>query len=137
MYTTLPGSIITTVCILNKKTVNQAKRSFARFKKMLNELPESTELNIDNLFDMAWNMIGSETYEPERSRVILLYDNANIRTPLVSFVDDEGNLMPLDPEGYYYGIMLDAVNGSDNVAYEYMFNEVGQREDVEYQILED
>ena len=128
LYATLIGSIVTTVCILNKKTETSAKRYFNKLKKEL-EINEKSEnpvvYSVQDLLNKAWKEIGSDDNIHERSRIVLVYDNNEVKSPLVSIVNND-TILPLSPEGIYYGVLADINEGKENIDYEFVYDEMGQ-----------
>lgn len=128
LYATLIGSIVTTVCILNKKTETSAKRYFNKLKKEL-EINEKSEnpvvYSVQDLLNKVWKEIGSDDNIHERSRIVLVYDNNEVKSPLVSIVNND-TILPLSPEGIYYGVLADINDGKENIDYEFVYDEMGQ-----------
>lgn len=132
LYTTLVGSIISTVGMISGKSEIQNRKLFNLLKKDPKVLPDTVE----KLCDYIFTIHGDENVEEEfKSRVVLVYDEQNIRQPLVCFmtiqttVNDDGDeieypvLLPLDPKGRLYGVMRAFMAGSPNVYLEPVFEQ--------------
>ena len=132
LYTTLIGSIITTVGSISGKSEIQNRKLFNTLKKDSKVLPDTVEKICDYIFTIH----GDENVEEEfKSRAVLVYDEQNIRQPLVCFMtirtmlNDDGDeveypvLLPLDPKGNLYGVMRAFMSGSPTVYIEPVFEQ--------------
>ncbi len=132
LYTTLVGSIISTVGMISGKSEIQNRKLFNALKKQPKVLPDTVEKICDYIFTIH----GDENVEEEfKSRAVLVYDEQNIRQPLVCLMtiqntlNDDGDeieypvLMPLDPKGNLYGVMRAFMTGSPNVYLEPVFEQ--------------
>lgn len=132
LYSTLIGSVITTVGALSGKSEIQNRKLFNTLKKDPKVLPDTVEEICDYIFTIH----GDENVEEEfKSRTVLVYDEQNIRQPLVCLmsiqttVNDDGDeieypvLLPLDPNGNLYGVMRAFMAGSPNVYIESVFEQ--------------
>jgi hypothetical protein len=130
LYTTLIGSIISTVGMISGKSEVQNRKLFNLLKKEPKVLPDTVEKICDYIFTIH----GDENVEEEfKSRAVLVYDEQNIRQPLVCFMtiqttlNDDGDeveypvLLPLDPKGNLYGVMRAFMSGSPSVYIEPVF----------------
>lgn len=125
LYTTLPGSIIASISMLSKVSISEQLKYFKVLKKWVDEqAKENKNITVIDIFNHVANEIGKIQKE-WRSKYILIFDKNNILTPLVTIVDDDGNPLPLTPEGFYYGVMQYAIEGRDNIDYEFLFDENG------------
>lgn len=125
LYTTLPGSIIASIAMLSGVPIKDQLKYFEVLKKWVNEQAnENKNITVIDMFNHVANEIGKLQKE-WRSKYILIFDKNNVLTPLVTIVDDGGNPLPLTPEGFYYGVMQYAMEGRDNIDYEFLFDENG------------
>jgi hypothetical protein len=132
LYTTLIGSIISTVGMLSGKSEIQNRKLFNILKKDPKVLPDTVEKICDYIFTVH----GDENVKEEfKSRAVLVYDEQNIRQPLVCLmsiqttVNDDGDevdypvLLPLDPKGDLYGVMRAFMSGSPTVYIESVYEQ--------------
>lgn len=125
LYTTLPGSIIASIGMLSGISIEDQLKYFEVLKEWVNEQSNANKtVTVIDVFNHVANEIGKLQKE-WRSKYILIFDKNNILTPLVTIVDDEGNPLPLTPEGFYYGVMQYAIEERDNIDYEFLFDENG------------
>lgn len=125
LYTTLPGSIIASISMLSKVPISEQLKYFKVFKKWVEECAnENKSITVIDMFNHVANEIGKLQKE-WRSKYILIFDKNNILTPLVTIINDDGNILPLTPEGFYYGVMQYAMEGRENIDYEFLFDENG------------
>ena len=125
LYTTLPGSIIASIAMLSGVSVKDQLKYFEILKKWVDtQANENKTVTVIDIFNHVANEIGKLQKE-WRSKYILVFDKNNVLTPLVTIVDDEGNILPLTPEGFYYGVMQYAIEGRENIDYEFLFDENG------------
>ena len=123
LYTTLPGSIIASIAMLSGVSIEEQLKYFEVLKKWV-EKHENETVTVIDIFNHVANEIGKLPKE-WRSKYILVFDKNNILTPLVTIVDDDGNPLPLTKEGFYYGVMQYAIEGRENIDYEFLFDENG------------
>lgn len=125
LYTTLPGSIIASIAMLSGVSIKDQLKYFKVLKKWVDEqAKENKNITVIDIFNHVENEIGKLQKE-WRSKYILIFDKNNVLTPLVTIVDDDGNPLPLTPEGFYYGVMQYAIEGRENIDYEFLFDENG------------
>ena len=125
LYTTLPGSIIASIAMLSGVSIKDQLKYFKVLKKWVDEqAKENKNITVIDIFNHVANEIGKLQKE-WCSKYILIFDKNNVLTPLVTIVDDDGNPLPLTPEGFYYGVMQYAMEGRDNIDYEFLFDENG------------
>ncbi len=125
LYTTLPGSIIASISMLSKVPISDQLKYFKVLKKWVKEqADENKNITVIDMFNHVANEIGKLQKE-WRSKYILIFDKNNVLTPLVTIIDDDGNILPLTPEGFYYGVMQYAMEGRENIDYEFLFDENG------------
>lgn len=125
LYTTLPGSIIASIAMLSGVSIKDQLKYFKVLKKWVDEqAKENQNITVIDIFNHVANEIGK--FQKEwRSKYILIFDKNNVLTPLVTIIDDDGNPLPLTPEGFYYGVMQYAIEGRENIDYEFLFDENG------------
>ena len=111
LYGSLIGSVIVSIGKLVKKTEDEMIEDFARFSKD-EELAKSK--NIMEVVDY----IVKDFKMPEEYKkyIVLCYDEDNKYTPIVTLVDDEGYVQPLDRNGSYLGVLA-----KDDFEMEYIF----------------
>ena len=110
--------------MLSGVSIEEQLKYFEVLKKWVNEQEnENNTLTVIDVFNHVANEIGKLQKE-WRSKYILIFDKNGILTPLVTIVDDD-NPLPLTPEGFYYGVMQYAIEGRDNIDYEFLFDENG------------
>ena len=125
LYTTLPGSIIASIGMLSGVSIEDQLKYFEVLKSWVNEQANANKnVTVIDIFNHVANEIGKLQKE-WRSKYILVFDKNDILTPLVTVIDDDGNILPLTPEGFYYGVMQYAIEGRDNIDYEFLFDENG------------
>lgn len=120
-YHTLVGSIVTTIGIITGKSEFQIRKMYNSLKKNKDSIPNT----VFDICDYVWKIFGDDAYKSARKYMVLVYDKLNIRTPLVTLVNEDGNIMPLSPDGRYTGILMTAAAGSDYVEAEFLFDEDG------------
>lgn len=125
LYTTLPGSIIASIGMLSGVSIEDQLKYFEVLKSWVNEQANANKnVTVIDIFKHVANEIGKLQKE-WRSKYILVFDKNDILTPLVTVIDDDGNILPLTPEGFYYGVMQYAIEGRENIDYEFLFDENG------------
>lgn len=125
LYTTLPGSIIASIGMLSGVSIEDQLKYFEVLKSWVNEQANANKnVTVIDIFNHVANEIGKLQKE-WRSKYILVFDKNDILTPLVTVIDDDGNILPLTPEGFYYGVMQYAIEGRENIDYEFLFDENG------------
>lgn len=120
-YRTLVGSIVTTVGIITGKSELQVRKTYNMLKKNKRAIPNT----VAEICDYVWSIFGDDDKIAERANMVLVYDKLNIRAPLVTLVNENGNIMPLSPDGTFTGILMTAANGSDYVEVEFLYDEDG------------
>lgn len=125
LYTTLPGSIIASIAMLSGVSIEDQLKYFEVLKKWVDEQANANKnVTVIDIFNHVANEIG-KLQKDWRSKYILIFDKNDILTPLVTIVDDDSNPLPLTPEGFYYGVMQYAIEGRENIDYEFLFDENG------------
>lgn len=120
-YRTLVGSIVTTIGIITGKSELQVRKTYNMLKKNKQVVPDT----VAEICDYVWSIFGDDSKIAARANMVLVYDTLNIRAPLVTLVNEEGNILPLSPNGDFTGILMTAANGSDYVGVEFLYNEDG------------
>jgi len=100
LYGSLIGSCIVTIGKLSGKTENDMISDFARFSKD-EELAKSK--NITEVIDYI--IKDFKMPEEYKKYIVLCYDENNRYTPIVTLVDEEGYVQPLDRDGNYLGVL--------------------------------
>ena len=100
LYGTLIGSVIVTVGKLSGKTEDELISDFARFSK-------DEKLALCNNIKEVCDYIIADYKMPEvyKNNIVLCYDEKGIYTPIVTLVDSEGIVQPLDRNGTYIGVL--------------------------------
>lgn len=113
LYGSVFGSVIVTVGKLSGKKENELISDFARFSK-----DENLALckNIKEVCDYI--IADYKMPEEYKKYIVLCYDEEGKYTPIVTIVDDEGYVQPLDRDGAYIGILA-----TDNFEMEYVYDE--------------
>lgn len=122
-YRTLVGSIVTTIGIISGRSELEVRMMYNRLKKNKKSIPNTVE----EICNYVWSIFGNDDKFEARANMVLVYDKLNIRSPLVTLVNENGNIMPLSPDGTFTGILMSASAGSDSVGVEYLFNEDGSK----------
>lgn len=113
LYGSVFGSVIVTVGKLSGKTEDELISDFARFSK-----DENLALckNIKEVCDYI--IADYKMPEEYKKYIVLCYDEEGKYTPIVTVVDDEGYVQPLDRNGTYIGILA-----TDDFEMEYVYDE--------------
>lgn len=111
LYGSLVGSIIVTVGKLVGKTEDEMIKDFARFSNDEELFKSKHILDAVNYIIKDFNM--PEEY---KKYIVLCYDEEGRYTPIVTVVDDEGYVQPLDRDGNYLGVLA-----KDDFEMEYIF----------------
>lgn len=122
-YRTLVGSIVTTVGIITGKSELQVRKTYNLLKKNKQVIPNT----VAEICDYVWSIFGDDNMIAERANMVLVYDKLNVRAPLVTLVNEDGNILPLSPNGMYTGILMTANKGSDYIGVEFLYNEDGTK----------
>lgn len=100
LYGTLIGSVIVTIGKLSGKTEEELISDFARFSK-------DEKLALCNNIKAVCDYIINDYKMPEdyKKYIVLCYDEKGIYTPIVTLVDGDGIVQPLDRNGTYIGVL--------------------------------
>lgn len=100
LYGSVFGSVIVTVGKLSGKTEDELISDFARFSK-----DENLSLckNIKEVCDYI--IADYKMPEEYKKYIVLCYDEEGRYTPIVTLIDDEGYVQPLDRNGTYMGVL--------------------------------
>ncbi len=113
LYGSIIGSIIVTIGKLVGKKEDDMIKDFARFSKD-EELAKSK-----NILEVVDYIIKDfKMPEEYKKYIVLAYDENDKYTPIVTLVDDEGYVQPLDRDGNYLGILA-----QDDFEMEYIFED--------------
>lgn len=117
LYGSLVGSIITTIGKLSNKTEDFLLEDFGKlsideeFAKCKN-IKEVCDFIIDR-YEMA---------DCFKNNLVLVYDEENRYTPIVSIIDEDGYILPLDRDGNYNGILAQFGN-KDSIQWENVYDD--------------
>lgn len=111
LYGSLIGSIVVTIGKLVGKKEDEMIKDFARFSKD-EELAKSK--NVTEVVDyIIKDFSMPEVY---KKYIVLCYDERGRYTPVITVVDEEGYVQPLDRDGVYLGVLA-----QDDFEMEYIF----------------
>lgn len=123
MYNTLVGSAICTIAITTGKDKKAARKLFFYMKKNIDKIAIKS---VEDIMEYIWDKMGGLD-KKIRSSYVLVSDKYNIKQPMVTFVNDKGNIMPVDPEGFKdINILYLAQEGKDYIDVEFIYNEEGE-----------
>lgn len=115
LYGTLVGSVIVTFGKLVGKTEEEMLEDFAYYSKD-EELFKCK--NIKEVCDYIKKEYGVvEDYE---DNIVLIYDEKNVYTPVVTIMDEDGIVYPLDRDGTAIGVL--AHLGSEDIKVECIYD---------------
>lgn len=117
LSTTLVGSIVASVGILSGKTFDECHKLFRTIKKEVKE--DTSVMNLTKRVLKDFEIPNKELL----SRLILVYDNNEIYTPLVAITTDNEDVMPIARNGRYYGVLTQL--NKPTTGYEFLFDENG------------
>lgn len=122
LYNSLIGSIVLTIGITTGKTEEECRKLFNKFKRNQKVLPDTAI----GIADYVWTIFGNDDLIKVRSNYVLVYDNLNVRQPMVTFINGDGNLMPLRKDGFKETNILSlAAEGRDWAMCEFLYAEDG------------
>lgn len=113
LYGSVFGSVIVTVGKLSGKKEDELISDFARFSK-----DENLALckNIKEVCDYI--IADYKMPEEYKKYIVLCYDEEGKYTPIVTVIDDEGYVQPLDRNGTYLGVLA-----TDDFEMEHVYDE--------------
>lgn len=114
LYGTLIGSVIVTIGKLVNKTENELLEEFSKAST------DEELFKCNNVREVVDYFIDKFKLENYKSNLILVYDENQTYTPIVTIMDDEGIVYPLDRDGNALGIL--AHLGSDTIRVEYIYD---------------
>ena len=100
LYGTLAGSVIVTIGKLCKITEDQMIKDFA---KLSNDSEFAKCNNVKEVCDYIINYY--KMPEEYKKYIVLVYDEDGFFTPIVTILDNEGYIQPLDRDGNYMGVL--------------------------------
>ena len=111
LYGSLIGSVIVSIGKLVGKSEADMISDFARFSK------DEELYKCGNVKEVCEYIINDYKMPGDYKKfVVLCYDEENRYTPIVTLVDDEGYVQPLDRDGNYLGVLA-----KDDFEMEYVF----------------
>lgn len=115
LYGSVLGSAITTIGKLSGKT---EKEIISEFDKLKNDDLFSQSKNILEACDYLLKYFNTD--EKYKDNIILVYDDKNRFTPIVT-LEVDSQILGLDPEGTPFGILAHLED--DDVFFEYIYKE--------------
>lgn len=114
LYGTLVGSVIVTLGKLVNKTEDEMLKDFAYYSK------DEDLFKCKNIKEVC-EYIKRDYGVPEEyeDNIVLIYDEKNVYTPVVTIMDEDGVVYPLDRDGNAIGVL--AHLGSEDVKVEYIY----------------
>lgn len=100
LYTTLIGTIITSVGIICGKDEEANLKLFRELDKNKKVLPTT----VAELVEYVWTIHGNDDFKQGREALVLLFDDNNLYSPMVTLFNGE-QLFPLRRDGMSYGIL--------------------------------
>lgn len=122
LYNSLIGSIVCTIGITTGRTVEECRKTFNMIKRNKQVLPDT----VIGIAEYVWTIFGNDELKPVRSKYVLVYDSLEVRQPMVTFVNDDGNIMPINPKGFNETNILSlAAEGREWARAEFLYGEDG------------
>ena len=119
LYGSLIGSVIVSIGKLVGKSESDMISDFARFSK------DEELYKCGNIKEVCEYIINDYKMPDDYKKyIVLCYDEENRYTPLVTVVDDEGYVQPLDRDGNYLGVLA-----KDDFEMEYVFEPDSEEQD--------
>lgn len=116
LYGSIAGSAIVSIGKLAKKTEKELMKEFDNLK---NDEAFFASKNVVEMCDYLFKYFNVE--EEYKDNIILLFDERNILTPMVTLLVDNA-ILPLDPEGKIFtGIFANL--DKDYINYEFVYND--------------
>lgn len=123
LYNSLIGSIVCTIGITTGRTVEECRKTFNMIKRNKQVLPDT----VIGIAEYVWTIFGNDELKPVRSKYVLVYDSLEVRQPMVTFVNDDGNIMPINPKGFNETNILSlAAEGRYWARAEFLYGEDGR-----------
>ena len=122
LYGSLIGSCIVTIGKLANKTEDFMLEDFAKLAKD-EELAKCK--NVKEVCDYIIKRY--EMAECFKDNLVLVFDEENKYTPIVTIMDEEGYILPLDRDGNYVGILAQLGN-KESIGWENIYDE--EEEDI-------
>ena len=117
LYGSLAGSIIVTIGKLCKITEDQMIKDFAKLSK------DEEFYKCGNIMEACDYVINYYKMPEEYKKyIVLVYDEDNKYTPVVTVLDEDGYIQPLDREGNYLGILANYGN-KESIQFEEIYAE--------------
>jgi len=122
LFNSLIGSIVCTVGITTGRTVEECRKTFNMIRKNKQVLGNT----VSDIMDYVWTIFGNDDLVSVRSKYVLVYDSLEVRQPMVTFVNDDGNIMPINPKGFVETNILSlAAEGREWARAEFLYNDDG------------
>lgn len=122
---TLIGSIITSIGILNERTIEEDYKLFTTIKR--NKQLLEGKNTVEKLVEYINTIFGKSEDRKPLANLVLISDLNDVYTPLVTIsldIDDEnGGILPLRQDGLRTGILSQL--GKENIQIEFIFDEEG------------
>lgn len=117
LYGSLIGSIIVTIGKLSNKTEDFMLEDFA---KLANDKEIAKCKNVQEVCDFIIERY--EMAECFKNNLVMVYDDENKYTPIVTIIDEDGYILPLDREGNYNGILAQFGN-KESIGWENIYDD--------------
>lgn len=114
LYGTLVGSVIVTFGKLVGKSEDEMLKDFAYYSKDEDLFKCKNIKEVCDYIKRDYGVI--EDYE---DNIVLIYDEKNVYTPIVTIMDEDGVVYPLDRDGNAIGVL--AHLGSEDIKVEYIY----------------
>lgn len=115
LYSTLAGSAIVSIGKLANKTEDFM---LVDYGKLSTDEEFAKCKNVQEMCDYLINRY--EMADCFKNSLVLVYDEDNLYTPVVSIMDEEGYILPLDRNGNYNGILAQFGN-KDSIQWENIY----------------
>lgn len=120
----LVGSICVTIAILTEQSEEAAFKELCKLKKEYH----GKQFTIRKIFKSAWSdMVEDDKYKVNIPFAVLLTDNNNVFTPMVSVIMDD-YILPLRKDGLETGIIASANSDKGTVNIEPLFDSLSDFE---------
>ena len=115
LYNSLVGSCIVSIGKLANKTEDFMLEDYG---KLSTDEEFAKCKNVQEMCDYLINRY--EMADCFKNSLVLIYDEDNLYTPVVSIMDEEGYILPLDRNGNYNGILAQFGN-KDSIQWENIY----------------